>query len=52
MHSTVKVACLTALVLALVLTPGVHGQQAPSKQAVVSSAFVADDGAKPNAGGG
>ena len=52
MQSTVKVACLTALVLVLVLTPAAHGQQAAPKQAVVSSAFVADDGAKPNAGGG
>ena len=52
MQSTVKVACLTALVLVLVLTPGVHRQQATSKQHVISSAVVADDGAKPNAGGG
>ncbi|GGR11491.1 hypothetical protein GCM10008957_25430 [Deinococcus ruber] len=52
MQSTVKVVCLTAVVLALVLTPGVPGQQAVSKQFVVQGVRVADDGAKPNAGGG
>ena len=52
MQSTVKVVCLTALVLALVSIPAGHGQQVTSKQAVVNAVFVVDDGAKPNAGGG
>ncbi|WP_425148717.1 hypothetical protein [Deinococcus sp.] len=54
MQSTVKGACLIALALTLVLMPAAHRQQVPAKQAqaVSSAVFVADDGAKPNAGGG